>query len=315
MVPYDCLLCIIMRLKDLRKDKEGLSKALLAIIVVVLLLASTAAVVLMTMSGSSTNETVQNGDYVTLNYTGTVLINGVYKTFDTSLWTVATDNSTYPKTCWFSAKSESSYSTLKFYVGKGTVVTGFDQGVLGMKVGEPKTISISPSQGYGEMDTTKLTTFSINDNVPVFVTTTISKFASDFGAAAVVGLSMTHPVYEWPVTVLSVDSNAGTVMYQNQPTINTDYHIYGSSDAKVVAGWNITVTSIESTVNEGAGQISFTNNIDDADSWEIQGYNSAGSLFILINVNTAAGTAVMNFNNPLKGQTMVFTVTVVAIRK
>ncbi len=292
----------------------GVSK-LFAIIVVLLLLTSVAAVVIATMSSSSSSETVANGDYVTVDYTGKVDINGVMRTFDTSLWTVATNNVTYPKTCWFSASSESTYTTLKFYVGKGTVVTGFDQGVLGMKVGETKIIQIPASQGYGNMVASELTTFNINDSVPIYVTTTVAKFYTDFGVTAVNGLTVNHPIYEWPVTVLSVDSNAGTVLYQNQPTLNASYLVYHSSSVSEPSGWNITVTSIDSRANSGAGLIQFHHEISNSDSWGIQGYDHSDNLFILINVNETAGTAVMNFNSPLKGQTMVFSVTLVALKK
>jgi FKBP-type peptidyl-prolyl cis-trans isomerase 2 len=314
MVPYDCLLCITMRWKDFKKDKAGLSKAMLAIIVVVLLLASSSVAVLLTMQGSGSGEAVASGDYVTVNYTGTVLIQGVPKVFDTSLWDVATDNSTYLKTAWFTAKAQSSYTTLSYYASGGTVITGFDQGVLGMKVGETKVIEIPPSQGYGNMVSTKLTTFDINGTAPVFVTTTPAKFLSTFGVSATTGLTVTDPTYKWPITVLNVDTNAGVVLYQNSPTLNALYHIYGSSSASVVAGWNITITSIDTTVNHGEGLIKFTHNISNADSWNIQGYQGT-TLFILINVDTATGKAVQNFNSPLVGQTMTFKVTLVALKK
>ncbi len=39
---------------------------------------------------------------------------------------------------------------IEFEVGSGSVISGFDQGVTGMKEGEQKTIKISPQEGYGE---------------------------------------------------------------------------------------------------------------------------------------------------------------------
>jgi len=303
-----------MRLKDFKKDNSAMTKQMMAIIIVVLLLASTSVAVIMTMSGSGSSEVVENGNYVTVNYTGSIIVQGVPKVFDTSLWDVATDNSSYLKVAWFSAKAQSSYSPLAYYAGRGTVVTGFDQGVLGMKVGETKVIEIPPEQGYGSIVESKLTTFDINGTVPVFVTTTPAKFTSTYGATAVVGLTVTDPVYKWPVTVLAVDSTAGTVLYKNSPTLNAQYHVYGSSSASVVAGWNVTITSIDSTVNNGDGLITFHHEITAADSWNVQGY-SGSTLFILINVDPATGKAVMNFNSPLKGQTMTFKVTVVSIKK
>ena len=38
---------------------------------------------------------------------------------------------------------------LEFRIGDGKVIPGFEQGVVGMEVGEKKNISISPEEGYG----------------------------------------------------------------------------------------------------------------------------------------------------------------------
>ena len=39
-----------------------------------------------------------------------------------------------------------------FVAGKGEVIKGFDDAVVGMKRGEQKTIKITPQDGYGERD-------------------------------------------------------------------------------------------------------------------------------------------------------------------
>lgn len=39
---------------------------------------------------------------------------------------------------------------LEFTIGSNQVIKGFDQGVIGMAVGESKTVTIPPDQGYGE---------------------------------------------------------------------------------------------------------------------------------------------------------------------
>jgi len=42
---------------------------------------------------------------------------------------------------------------LKFKVGIGMVIPGFNNGIIGMEVGEEKEIKVSPKEGYGEKNT------------------------------------------------------------------------------------------------------------------------------------------------------------------
>lgn len=70
-------------------------------------------------------EQVKDGDIVKVHYTGK-LANG--EQFDSSV----------------------GKEPLKFTVGKGMMIKGFDAAMPGMRVGETKTINISPEDGYGE---------------------------------------------------------------------------------------------------------------------------------------------------------------------
>jgi len=66
----------------------------------------------------------QNGDIVEVHYTGT-LENGTV--FDTS----------------------EGRDPLKFTLGEGQMISGFEQAVLGMKIGETKTVTIPADEAYG----------------------------------------------------------------------------------------------------------------------------------------------------------------------
>ncbi|HXX06339.1 MAG TPA: peptidylprolyl isomerase [Candidatus Bathyarchaeia archaeon] len=50
--------------------------------------------------------------------------------------------------------SEVHGKPLEFEIGKGHVIKGFDDAVVGMNEGEEKEFSISPSDAYGEHDST-----------------------------------------------------------------------------------------------------------------------------------------------------------------
>jgi peptidylprolyl isomerase len=54
---------------------------------------------------------------------------------------------------------------LEFTVGAGQMIAGFDAGVLGMTIGEKKTIQIDPDNGYGQKDPSAIIEFPTS-NVP-----------------------------------------------------------------------------------------------------------------------------------------------------
>ena len=68
---------------------------------------------------------VKNGDTVKIHYTGKLNDGSVFD-------------------------SSEGRDPLEFKVGGNMVVPGFENGVIGMKKGDNKTISISPEEAYGE---------------------------------------------------------------------------------------------------------------------------------------------------------------------
>ena len=82
-------------------------------------------------------EGVQDGDVVCLDYVGGFK-NGTV--FDTNLEDEAKDAGIYD--------AARPYAPLCFKIGGGMVIGGFEAGVIGMTVGEGKTITVPPEEGY-----------------------------------------------------------------------------------------------------------------------------------------------------------------------
>src|SRR5215469_16925701 len=109
--------------------------------------------------------TVQYGDNVSVNYIG-IMGSGPEegKVFDTSLYSVAANNATYPKTLSFEMRaSAKNYTPLGVHVAGNTpqagytvgnltfvgVVTGFWQGLVGMAPNSTRTLVLPANLAYG----------------------------------------------------------------------------------------------------------------------------------------------------------------------
>lgn len=74
----------------------------------------------------------KNGDVLVMNYTGRFVDGKVF------------DSNVDPKF--------NHVEPFEFTLGAGMVIKGWDEGLLGMKIGEKKTLTISPDKAYGPND-------------------------------------------------------------------------------------------------------------------------------------------------------------------
>lgn len=89
----------------------------------------TATVEEQSTSKKSMEQTAKNGDTLVMNYTGRLSDGTVF------------DSNVDPKF--------KHVQPFAFTLGAGQVIKGWDEGLLGMKVGEKKTLTIPPEKGYG----------------------------------------------------------------------------------------------------------------------------------------------------------------------
>jgi peptidylprolyl isomerase len=89
------------------------------------LIAVMLTVAVLTGCGSTATRVAKNGDTVQVNYTGKLADGTV---FDSSV----------------------GHDPLEFTLGSDQVIPGFEQAVLGMKVGEKKTVRIPADEAYGQ---------------------------------------------------------------------------------------------------------------------------------------------------------------------
>ena len=125
------------------------------------------------------NKTVENGDTVNVHYRGT-LDDGTE--FDSS---------------------HGRGETLTFQVGSGQLITGFDEALPGMTVGEVKNVAFTPEKAYGPTIQEAIQVVSKDSFPPGFlfeVGSTVSGYGAD-------GRPMTAKIQSEEETTVTLDMN------------------------------------------------------------------------------------------------------------
>lgn len=301
-------------MKPKRDLRAATSAAVIVLIAILVVSASSVAVLLFSSTQSSADqsgEAVRSGDYVTVDYIGR-LADG--RVFDTSLWSVASNDALYPKSLSFTLRAQSAYKPLSFTVGSGSMIVGFDQGVLGMVVGQTKVIEVPPDKGYGDMNHSLLFVMPLQVEETVFKEMNQTSFGATYGYLPEVGLTVQDPTFGWDVMVMDVNTDSDVVLVMNKPVVGQTYAMYGEPDAAPPTGWWAEVTSVDTADNGGMGSIVVKHLLTDSDAGKVKGYDlSKGSTFYVDKVSEAQGTYRMNYNSELLGQTLFFTVTLNSI--
>lgn len=160
----------------------------------------------------TTGSIVTMGSNISVDYIGS-LENG--KVFDTSIEKVALENNL--------SSHGGGYQPLKFTVGKGRVIKGFDEGVIGMKVGETRTLTIPPEKGYGPSDPQMIrvlpivqvlpatTNMSATTEIPKVLEIPVTSFERTVGSGHKAGESVRIPDTNINVTIQNIDSNVSLI--------------------------------------------------------------------------------------------------------
>lgn len=184
---------------------------------------------------------VEDGDSVSMEYIG---YTEDFKIFDTSVIDAGTlaANGGIDKLATFSG---GSYQPFQFVTGSGSAIKGFNDGVLGLEVGQSRCVVVPPEDGYG-----RFTNISINltDSTPVFETIRDHTFNATYAGESIqIGLTVSHRLWGWETRIK--DYKNGWITLENLPINGQTYTPFG---------WNSVVTDIDSTANGGVGEIKLT---------------------------------------------------------
>lgn len=181
----------------------------------------------------SGDKTASTGDSVTVEYTGTYYAaygqdNAVV--FDTSIASIAND-SNIEKSNDFTKKS--SYSPLTFKVGDGTMLKGFENSVIGHKVGDTYSIYLTEYEGYVAPAEGGVLSFTGNV-MPATKVVTTDEFESSYYSVKLSdsGVKIFQSKYKWDAQAMYVDEGK-SVMITYMPKVGETYTVYDSNGTTV----------------------------------------------------------------------------------
>jgi len=288
--------------------------ALAAILIGVLFITS--------MEGSTV---VEMGDTVQVDYTGK-LPDGTI--FDTSDPEVALSAGVY--------QEERPYQPLQVGVGAHNVIKGFEDGLLGMKEGESRTLTIPPEDGYGPSDPTKIDVVPQLNDIPATqafereISVPAIEFNMTFGTDYEVGDIIPVPGSSINMTVLETGEtvnisynlevgdivDGGKTLWVEEVIEVNSSHIVIKHNVEVgdiiqfpEYPWNSTVLEVTGT------NITLQHNpIPDTIAYIIK-QTMFGPQQVPVQVHFNETDIILDSNHFLAGKTLTFEVEVVAIEK
>lgn len=175
-----------------------------------------------------------------------------------------------------------------FIVGQGMAIDGVDQGVIGMRLGETKTLVIPPEEGYGESDPLQMTIWPLVQEVDKVVNLTVDMFNVSFGEMPEEGKSYDTVVYPWEAEVTKIED--GLVFMEQMPEDGQVVELpYGNTTV------NIKNEKLEIILSPIVGE-QFTAVYGPSGFPEISEANETHMI--------------LDLNHPLAGKTLDFTITI-----
>jgi FKBP-type peptidyl-prolyl cis-trans isomerase 2 len=243
----------------------------------------------------------QPGDTVEVDYIG-YFEDG--RVFDTTIEEVAEDDAGYPKALSF--EDRLSYRPLVLQIGatERPVIPGFEEGIIGMRVGEVRVIEIPPEKAYGPSDPSQIEVRPLFVELTQFETLTVSDFEKRFERTPVDGMILREPFWGWNVTVVALDSDFVTIMHLAEEGMLVEP--YGA--------WQARVAEVDSSANEGLGRIAVLHLLDEDDIDNLKSEDDKGT-FRIVDVDLARGTYTVDYNREVVGRTLFFWVELISITR
>lgn len=229
------------------------------------------------------SQSVKMGDTVSINYVAK--IDGLV--LDTSYESVAND-AKIPKMEGF--KPKASYEPIDFIVGEGLIMPAFEEALMGMKVGEEKTVVVPPHEGFGERNESLVISTSRFVIIPREVEMSLERFKFSYNKEPVLNDTVEDI---WNLGVIRVNDTAVVVRHEPPPNLLRE-----TLNGKIKVDSNET-----SVIVEYIPVLNVT----------VPDPNSPGNYVTVVHSNQTSMT--IDYNHPLAGKTLIFQIKVEKIIK
>lgn len=188
---------------------------------------------------------VEEGDTVTVHYTGWLTDERIYdseRIFDTSREKI-------PGETTITFQERARGDPFKFAVGEGQVIEGWEENVIGMKKGQTKIFTIPAKKAYDTRD--ENLTFEVEKEETIKVSHEMKKenFVTFYEIQPSPNMVVEDVFWGWNTTVISVEDEV--VELKREPKVGEIYRTYKQDGP----GWKSKVLSVDSTANNGEGEI------------------------------------------------------------
>jgi peptidylprolyl isomerase len=180
---------------------------------------------------NTAEKSVEDGDTVSVNYTVTLSDGTMH---DTSYRDVAIENDIY--------RYDRRYGPITFTVGAGMMIRGIDEGIIGMRENETRTLTIPHEKAYGDVNESLIEHLPITETIPrkrtipKRMTASITDFEGWFGRNHTVGESIYVPSAGYNVTVTGMNDTDVEVIYDPD---------MGDTFRSKSGNWNLTVLEVD----------------------------------------------------------------------
>ena len=227
--------------------------------------------------------TARAGDTVEVDYTLRTENGSVY---DTTIEAIARSAGIW--------REDVEYGPLTFTLGRGEVIPGFEEAIMGMSVGEEKTFTVPPEKGYGRYDPMNIQELPRIYAMPRTEAVPMQSFLRlfpDFDFT----VTMVSLPGAWNATILAVTND--TVLLRHDPIVG-QHIVTGSWPERVLNVTDEEVILLREPAEDG---IYYTT-------------DAVGRPILATVRRVKNDTMTLDYNHPLAGQTLNFTVKLLRIR-